>query len=101
LATLDAAYETDGPALVACNEGSNVIYPPGAPGYVYDPTGSVNKDPATAVSCLISIRVQKDVLLAIYLNSRLHPLSFVIVMGGQGIQCTFDVAPLRSWFQEG
>eukprot|EP00884_Botryococcus_braunii_P009399 jgi/Botrbrau1/18460/Bobra.0072s0043.1 len=48
LGRLSAAYETDGPARVACDEGQNVVYPETAPGFLYDPTGSINKNPALA-----------------------------------------------------
>jgi hypothetical protein len=50
LGRLSAAYETDGPALVACDEGQNIVYPETAPGFLYDPTGSISKNPALAVS---------------------------------------------------
>ncbi len=50
LGRLSAAYETDGPARVACDEGQDVVYPETAPGFLYDPTGSIYKNSALAVS---------------------------------------------------
>lgn len=50
LGRLSTAYETDGPGLVACDEGQNIVYPETAPGYLYDPTRSRDKNPALSVS---------------------------------------------------
>jgi len=50
LATLASMYVTDGPARIACTEGSNIAYPAAAPGWVDDPTGSVQSNPALAVN---------------------------------------------------
>lgn len=46
-------YVTDGPSKIACTEGSNIAQPPGSPGWVDDPTGSVAGDPTHAVSHLL------------------------------------------------
>ena len=35
-------YSTHGPGTIACQEGTDVIYPSGAPGYQDDPTGYSN-----------------------------------------------------------
>ena len=50
LSTLPSLYVTDGDAKIACTQGQNLAYPVGAPGFVYDPTGSVQASPAHAVS---------------------------------------------------
>ncbi|CAD7701855.1 unnamed protein product [Ostreobium quekettii] len=42
LAEIQAQYTTAGPGILACEEGEDVQYPIGAPGFVYDPTGSVD-----------------------------------------------------------
>ena len=42
LAELSGSYESEGPSRVACNEGANVIYPAGAPGFAYDPIDDTN-----------------------------------------------------------
>ena len=41
---------TDGPSKIACTEGSNIAQPPGSPGWVDDPTGSIQGSAAHAVS---------------------------------------------------
>jgi hypothetical protein len=43
IAALASQYTTGGPGVLACDEGTDVPYPPGAPGYAYDPTGSSNQ----------------------------------------------------------
>ena len=47
---LAGMYVTDGPSKIACTEGSNIAQPPGSPGWVEDPTGSVQGSAAHAVS---------------------------------------------------
>ena len=47
---LAGMYVTDGPSKIACTEGSNIAQPPGSPGWVDDPTGSVQGSAAHAVS---------------------------------------------------
>ena len=37
-----AQYVTPGTGQLACSQGADVVYPPAAPGFVYDPTGSSN-----------------------------------------------------------
>lgn len=32
-------YSSDGIGTLSCNQGLDVVYPEGAPGFVYDPTG--------------------------------------------------------------
>jgi hypothetical protein len=49
LSALSSLYMTDGPSLIACDQGQNVPQPPGSPGWVYDPTGSVQANPVHAV----------------------------------------------------
>eukprot|EP00210_Caulerpa_lentillifera_P001222 g1178.t1 len=44
LKKLNKDYFTEGEGQLACNEGDNIEYPIAAPGFVYDPTGSVNKN---------------------------------------------------------
>ena len=39
LQQLAANYSSSGLGILACNQGSDVPYPAGAPGFVYDPTG--------------------------------------------------------------
>ncbi|KAK9845545.1 hypothetical protein WJX84_003268, partial [Apatococcus fuscideae] len=39
-------YETGGIAQLACDEGSNVQYPSGAPGFRHDPTNYTNTNPS-------------------------------------------------------
>ena len=53
LDALAGMYVTDGPSKIACTEGSNVAQPPGSPGWVDDPTGSVAGDPKHAVGHLL------------------------------------------------
>ncbi|CAL5227333.1 g10275 [Coccomyxa viridis] len=48
LDALAGAYVTDGPSKIACTEGSNIAQPPGSPGWVDDPTGSVQGSAAHA-----------------------------------------------------
>lgn len=43
-------YETGGIAQLACDEGSNVQYPSGAPGFRHDPTNYTNTNPSLQVS---------------------------------------------------
>ncbi|KAI3438631.1 hypothetical protein D9Q98_001053 [Chlorella vulgaris] len=43
LTAVQAEYVTDGKAQLACSEGSNLVYPEGAPGYQYDPTGALER----------------------------------------------------------
>ena len=50
LNALTGLYVTDGPSKIACTEGSNIAQPPGSPGWVDDPTGSVQGSAAHAVS---------------------------------------------------
>ena len=42
-------YTTAGSGLVACNQGADVIYPEGAPGFQDDPTGSSLANSASQV----------------------------------------------------
>ncbi len=37
-----AQYVTPGAGQLACSQGADVTYPPAAPGFAYDPTGSSN-----------------------------------------------------------
>lgn len=32
-------YTTDGVGTLSCDQGRDIVYPEGAPGFVYDPTG--------------------------------------------------------------
>ncbi len=50
-----ARYVTDGEARIACTEGANLAQPPGSPGWVDDPTGSIQANPAHAVSTLAAL----------------------------------------------
>lgn len=44
-----ARYVTDGTGQVACTEGANIAYPSASPGWVDDPTGSVQGSTVHAV----------------------------------------------------
>ena len=54
LSALAGMYVTDGASKIACTEGSNIAQPPGSPGWVDDPTGSVQGSAAHAVSHLMN-----------------------------------------------
>lgn len=41
LAGVEAQYSTEGRARLACDEGSDIVYPEGAPGFAYDLTGAL------------------------------------------------------------
>lgn len=41
LAAVQAQYQTDGPARLACSEGQGLPYREGAPGFAYDVTGAL------------------------------------------------------------
>jgi mannan endo-1,4-beta-mannosidase len=43
LAGVEAQYSTEGRARLACDEGTDLVYPEGAPGYAYDETGSLER----------------------------------------------------------
>ena len=43
LAAVQAQYTTEGAAQLACSEGSDVLYPEGAPGFQYDVTGALDR----------------------------------------------------------
>lgn len=43
-AEFELQFYTDGLGQVACKEGTDVVYPDGAPGFVYDPTGRSDKN---------------------------------------------------------
>ncbi|KAK9806092.1 hypothetical protein WJX72_001044 [[Myrmecia] bisecta] len=45
---INASFATAGPGQLACSQGSDVQYPPGAPGFGYDPTGSTKSNSALA-----------------------------------------------------
>ncbi|GMH40074.1 hypothetical protein BSKO_07978 [Bryopsis sp. KO-2023] len=47
LLRLDSQYVSKGAGEVACDEGDNIQFPVGAPGFVYDPTGSVDRNKFT------------------------------------------------------
>lgn len=51
---LNMRYTTHGPGTIACQEGRDVAYPPGAPGYQDDPTGHFNTTSAGKVLSLAS-----------------------------------------------
>ena len=40
-------YTTEGSGMVACDQGQDVVYPAGAPGFQDDPTGASLQDPAS------------------------------------------------------
>ncbi|GMH39935.1 hypothetical protein BSKO_07839 [Bryopsis sp. KO-2023] len=42
--SLASMYSTQGRGFVACDEGQDVLYPVGAPGFIDDPTGSIDKN---------------------------------------------------------
>lgn len=44
LRRLERDYFTEGEGQLACDEGDNIEYPVAAPGFVYDPTGSVDRN---------------------------------------------------------
>lgn len=44
-------YITNGIGTLACDQGQDVVYPEGAPGFVYDPTGYLLTLPGRQVSC--------------------------------------------------
>ena len=48
-----AQYVTPGPGQLACTQGTDVTYPPAAPGFAYDPTGSSN---ASVRTCALVAR---------------------------------------------
>ncbi len=39
LLLLNNDYTTDGIGTLSCDQGQDIVYPEGAPGFVYDPTG--------------------------------------------------------------
>lgn len=55
-------YVTDGASKIACSEGSNIAQPPGSPGWVDDPTGSVQGSSSHAVS--LSLKCQLGICSA-------------------------------------
>jgi hypothetical protein len=36
---MNSDYTTDGMGTLSCDQGQDIVYPEGAPGFVYDPTG--------------------------------------------------------------
>ena len=49
LSSLASLYVTDGAGRLACTQGQNLPYPVAAPGFVYDPTGSMRASASHAV----------------------------------------------------
>ena len=57
LQALQANYSTAGQAQLACQEGSDVPYPEGAPGFAYDPTGGAGVlNGASSAASLVSVQ---------------------------------------------
>ena len=50
LLQLSSKYSHNGVGTLACDQGEDVVYPEGAPGYVYDPTGYLLTLPGRQVS---------------------------------------------------
>jgi hypothetical protein len=72
LTAVQAEYVTDGKAQLACSEGSNLVYPEGAPGYQYDPTGALErvKDGGQQVGlqarrCMVHLLASKQGLMTV------------------------------------
>lgn len=47
----ESKYFTHGPGQVACDEGTDVVYPDGSPGFAYDPTGMMDKSRWATIRC--------------------------------------------------
>ena len=47
---ISSNYSSSGVGTLACDQGKDIAYPEGAPGYVYDPTGYLLTLPGRQVS---------------------------------------------------
>ena len=48
--SISADFISSGNGTLACDQGQDVVYPEGAPGFVYDPTGYLLTLPGRQVS---------------------------------------------------
>lgn len=59
LPVLLSRYNTGGRGQLACSEGMDVLYPAGAPGFAYDPTGASNSTVCAVIVDSLSLGMQQ------------------------------------------